>query len=235
MPVPVPEHIRAWTSQPVLDVEADLAARLAARGTRTPDVPDTGLPLPVPTGLDAGQAAAVAALAGSRPLVVVEGAAGAGKTTTLSAARRLLETQGRRLVLAAPTLKAAKVASAELGAAAGSAAWLAFQHGWRWTDDGTWTRLTVGQADPVTGVYAGPVEGARLHPGDLLVVDEAGMLDQDTARALLTVADECRARIALLGDRHQLSAVGRGGVLDLAVGKAALRTCGGCEGLARVS
>jgi hypothetical protein len=33
------------------------------------------------------------------------------------------------------------------------------------------------------------------------VVDEAGMLDQDTARALLTVADECRVRLALLGDR----------------------------------
>jgi ATP-dependent exoDNAse (exonuclease V) alpha subunit len=149
---------------------------------------------------------------------VVEGAAGAGKTTTLSAARRLLETQGCRLVLAAPTLKAAKVASAELGAAAGSAAWLAFQHGWRWDCDGAWTRLAVGKVDPVTGhVFAGPVEGARLRAGDLLVVDEAGMLDQDTARALLTVADECRVRVALLGDRHQLSAVGRGGVWDLAV------------------
>src|SRR3954454_11073414 len=42
------------------------------------------------------------------------------------------------------------------------------------------------------------------------------MLDQDTARALLTIADECQVRIALLGDRHQLAAVGRGGVLDLA-------------------
>ena len=45
------------------------------------------------------------------------------------------------------------------------------------------------------------------------------MLDQDTARALLTIADECRVRVALLGDRHQLAAVGRGGVLDLAVGQ----------------
>ena len=53
-----------------------------------------------------------------------------------------------------------------------------------------------------------------------MIVDEAGMLDQDTARALLTVADECQVRVALLGDRHQLSAVGRGGVLDLAIGKA---------------
>jgi ATP-dependent exoDNAse (exonuclease V) alpha subunit len=45
------------------------------------------------------------------------------------------------------------------------------------------------------------------------------MLDQDTARALLTVADESGARLALLGDRHQLAAVGRGGVLDLAAGQ----------------
>ncbi|MCW2706146.1 MAG: TrwC9 [Blastococcus sp.] len=33
---------------------------------------------------------------------------------------------------------------------------------------------------------------------------------------LLTVADECQVHVALLGDRHQLTAVGRGGVLDLA-------------------
>jgi exodeoxyribonuclease V alpha subunit len=49
-----------------------------------------------------------------------------------------------------------------------------------------------------------------------VLVDEAGMLDQDTARALLTIADEHGARIAFVGDRHQLPAVGRGGVLDLA-------------------
>ena len=42
------------------------------------------------------------------------------------------------------------------------------------------------------------------------------MLDQDTARALLTLADETGARVAFVGDRHQLPAVGRGGVLDLA-------------------
>ncbi len=43
------------------------------------------------------------------------------------------------------------------------------------------------------------------------------MLDQDTACALLAISDECAVRVALLGDRHQLAAVGRGGVLDLAV------------------
>jgi exodeoxyribonuclease V alpha subunit len=55
-----------------------------------------------------------------------------------------------------------------------------------------------------------------LGRGDLLVVDEAGMLDQDTARALLEIAQACQARVAFMGDRHQLPAVGRGGVLDLA-------------------
>ena len=48
------------------------------------------------------------------------------------------------------------------------------------------------------------------------MVDEAGMLDQDTAFALLCVADEAGATVALVGDRAQLPAVGRGGVLDIA-------------------
>jgi exodeoxyribonuclease V alpha subunit len=116
-----------------------------------------------------------------------------------------------------PTLKAAKVAQSEIGAHAGSAGWLAFQHGWRWDTHVTWTRLVPGDLDPVTGRdYVGPVERATLRAGDLLILDEAGMLDQDTALALLTIADEHDVRLALLGDRHQLSAVGRGGALDLA-------------------
>jgi conjugative relaxase-like TrwC/TraI family protein len=220
----VPEHIRAWTSRPVLDVEGDLTARFAARSALSPAAqqpgPELALPLPGLARLDPGQAAAAAVLAGDQPLIVIEGAAGVGKTALLAAARDLLETQGRQLTVITPTLKAAKVAAAEVGTATGSAAWLAFQHGWRWSTHGAWSRLAAGATDPLTGgVYAGPAPAARLRLGDLLVVDEAGMLDQDTARALLTVADECQARVALLGDRHQLAAVGRGGVLDLAVGQ----------------
>jgi ATP-dependent exoDNAse (exonuclease V) alpha subunit len=49
-----------------------------------------------------------------------------------------------------------------------------------------------------------------------VIVDEAGMLDQDTAHALLTVTAEAGATVALVGDRAQLPAVGRGGVLDMA-------------------
>lgn len=49
-----------------------------------------------------------------------------------------------------------------------------------------------------------------------MIVDEAGMLDKDTARALLTVTAEAGATVALVGDGAQLPAVGRGGVLDMA-------------------
>jgi ATP-dependent exoDNAse (exonuclease V) alpha subunit len=165
-------------------------------------------------------------LTSNRRLVVVEGAAGAGKTTTLTATRAALERCGRRLVVVTPTLKAARVAARQVSAAASTAGWLAYQHGYRWADGGTWTRLAAGQTDPVTGVvFAGPSAPARLGAGDLLLVDEAGMLDQDTARALLTIADERHAWVALIGDRHQLPAVGRGGVLDLAVRWAAPDAC----------
>jgi hypothetical protein len=44
-----------------------------------------------------------------------------------------------------------------------------------------------GKADPVTGrIHTGPEEGTRLRHSDLLVIDEAGMLDKDTVCALLT-------------------------------------------------
>ena len=201
----VPEHVRCLTSPQVLEVEADVVGRLARRAAqpaRKVSLGGRGLVRPDPT-----QAVVVGALAGDGPLVVVEGAAGAGKTTALRSVQELLSRRGHRLMVVTPTLKAAEVAAAETGADGHSAAWLIHQHGWRWDADGHWTRqpnLT-------------PSPGALLRPGDLLLCDEAGMFDQDTARALLTLADETGARVAFVGDRHQLPAVGRGGVLDHAV------------------
>ncbi|WP_344042193.1 MobF family relaxase [Nocardioides panacihumi] len=200
----VPEHVRALTSGRVLEVETEIIHRLSRRAQH-PARSLRSRPGSL-TGLDPTQARVAGALAGDGGLLVIEGAAGAGKTTTLRAARALLARRRHRLMVVTPTLKAAQVAADETGAAGHSAAWLIHQHGWRWDDNGHWTR----QPEPTPGP-----EG-RLRPGDLLLVDEAGMLDQDTARALLIIADEAGARIALVGDRHQLPAVGRGGVLDLA-------------------
>jgi thymidine kinase len=235
----VPEHLRALTSPQVLAVEGELTTRLIARAAHTAATPASPAQ-PVVGGieaaeeLDAAQQAVVAALAGTGALTLVEGAAGAGKTTTLAATRRSLERQGHRLVVVTPTLKAARVAAQETGTTAYSAAWLAHQHGYRWDSHGTWTRLRAGQSDPRTGAtYRGPQRGAVLRPGDLLLVDEAGMLDQDTARALLVIADEHHTRLALVGDRHQLPAVGRGGVLDLAAHWANPESCLALESVHR--
>ena len=199
----VPEHVRSLTSRHVLRTEADIVTRLATRAQAP--VASAVLTTSQVEGLDDLQRTAVAALAGQASLVVIEGAAGAGKTTSLAATKAVLSERGRRMLVVTPTLKAAQVAAREVGTA-GSVAWLIHQHGFRWDHDGRWTRHDL----------ADPVPEAVLGGGDLLLVDEAGMLDQDTARALLTVADEMGARVALVGDRHQLPAVGRGGVLDLA-------------------
>jgi hypothetical protein len=196
----IPEHIRALTSRDVLGVEADLSSAFAVRASLP------GLPATITGGdLDEKQMRVVATLAGKHRLIVVEGAAGAGKTATLAGTRTVVAQTGYGMIVVTPTLKAAQVVATEIGSQAHSAAWLARQYGFSWDNDGRWTReLSVPSSDAV------------LCRGDLLLIDEAGMLDQDTARALVTIADETGARLALVGDRHQLPAVGRGGVLDLA-------------------
>lgn len=195
-----PEHIRALTSHAVLRTEADLEDSFAVRGSLP------GVPANISGGnLDKAQMRAVAVLSGKHRLVVVEGAAGAGKTATLAGTQTIVDRTGHRMIVVTPTLKAAHAVATEAGVRAHSGAWLAHQYGFTFDDNGEWSR----EPSP-------PSADAELGRGDLLLIDEAGMLDQDTAHALVRIADETGARLALVGDRHQLPAVGRGGVLDLA-------------------
>lgn len=213
---PQPDHVAHLTSLHVVAVESRLRELLTARATAAHPMPNVTR-FANARGLDPEQARAAAAVASTSPLVVVEGAAGAGKTTMLGVAIDAAAAEGRAVRVVTPTKKAADVAHQELGVATDSVAKLVHEHGWRWNRDGAWTRITVGDSDPDTGAtYTGPAARARLVRGERVVVDEVGMLDQDTAVALLTVADECGATVALVGDRAQLAAVGRGGVLDIA-------------------
>ncbi|MGH3126026.1 MAG: relaxase domain-containing protein, partial [Streptosporangiaceae bacterium] len=98
----VPEHVRALTSSAVLAVEDDLTTRLSTRaqaGLRLNAAQPVVLDSVLDPVLDAGQRAVAGALSGSAALVVVEGAAGTGKTTTLAAAHTALRERGRRLVV----------------------------------------------------------------------------------------------------------------------------------------
>lgn len=214
---PSPEHVAHFTSVRVMQAETELRDLITARTPkREPEHPDVQR-LAEAAGLDTGQTEAAAAVASTDPLVIVEGAAGSGKTTMLVVAITAAGEEGRAMRVVAPTKKAADVAHQKLGVPADSVAALVHAHGYRWNRDGVWTRLTPGDTDPDTGhTYTGPPETARLHAGERVVVDEAGMLDQDSALALFTVTAEIGATLALVGDRAQLPAVGRGGVLDMA-------------------
>jgi hypothetical protein len=214
---PTPEHVAHLTSLRVVAAETELRDLLTARAEqsrrRLPDVHD----LAAQAGLDDDQERAASAVASTNSLVVIEGGAGSGKTTMLKTAIAAATAEGRSMRVVTPTKKAADVAAQELGIPTDSVAALVYAHGFRWNSDGVWTRLRPGDTDPDTGgTYRGPVTKARLAKGERIVIDEAGMLDQDSALALLRIADEAGATIALVGDRAQLPAVGRGGVLDFA-------------------
>lgn len=167
--------------------------------------------------LDRSQVAAACAIAGSAGLVAVTGPAGTGKTTMLRAASTALGYQRRRMLVVAPTRKAAMVAAREVGAEATSLHSLLYDHGYRWSRAATgaaeWRRLQPGEIDSATGVeYSGPSR-YRLRRGDRIVVDEAGMVDLHAANALATVALETGAGVAMVGDPRQALPVGHAGAM----------------------
>ncbi len=134
---------------------------------------------------------------------------------------RSARAQRRRMLVVAPTRKAASVASREVGAAASSIHALLADHGYRWGADQAgakvWTRLRVGEIDPSTGVaYGGPAQYV-LRSRDRIVVDEAGMVDLQTANVLVDLAIEQGVGLAFVGDPHQALPVGHSGAMGSAV------------------
>ncbi|WP_282859827.1 MobF family relaxase [Pseudoclavibacter helvolus] len=217
----VPEWVRWITSERVVGVERELRDVFERRAMESVLV--TGDEL---IGqLSQAQSDAARALGGSAPLVVVEGAAGSGKTTMLKEARDIATSEGRRLVVVAPTLRAANEAADALGTAASSAHKLAHEYGFRRNEVGEWVRLEVGHVDVFAAarddgtqpVYSGPGKRYAVDEATRIIVDEAGMIDQDIALALVRIAEENGAALGFVGDRAQLAAVGRGGVLDMVV------------------
>lgn len=170
-------------------------------------------------GLNGAQVAAASAIAGTSRLVSVTGPAGSGKTTLLRVARDALTLQHRRMVLVAPTKKAAVVAGREVGVATSSLHALLADYGWRWGEDAAggqrWSRLNIGETDQATNRrYIGPQRFA-LRPGDRVVVDEAGMVDLQSADALGQVLAETGADVAMIGDPRQAAPVGHVGAMAL--------------------
>lgn len=145
------------------------------------------------------QRAAVCAAIEAKVLVIT-GGPGTGKTTIVNAIIRILARKGRRILLAAPTGRAAR----RLGETTGHPA-------------RTIHRLL--EFSPKQMAFARNAE--RPLEADLLVVDEASMVDTVLFRQLLeAVPPPCQ--LVLVGDVDQLPSVGPGTVLGDVIRSAAV-------------
>ena len=141
--------------------------------------------------LPAGQEAMARAFATSDKLLVVGiGAAGAGKTSSTRLAVDAIEASGNRVIGMAPTAAAAAVMRSEM-------------------------RITADTVDKILTDWQSGKKPLDVRPGDVLLVDEAGMIATPKMEKILTLAQERGALVRALGDYRQLSAVGSGGALRL--------------------
>lgn len=168
--------------------ERELARRITERIQSAPGLEIPASAFEHPIQLNEEQRSALRLAASSR-LAVITGGPGTGKSSIVAAL--LQGANGLRVEVAAPTGKAARRLSASLNGLANPRT-LHRLLGWRprgWRHDAE-------------------------HPldADLVVVDEASMLDQALTLRLLE-ALKPEARLILLGDADQLPSVGQGAVL----------------------
>jgi ATP-dependent exoDNAse (exonuclease V) alpha subunit len=135
-------------------------------------------------GLTSGQYQGILLAATTRDRFVAwQGVAGAGKSYALNQFRQIAETQGYTVRGFAPSAEAAKSLSES---------------------------AQIQQTETVAALLcAQPMEAWLRHP-EVWVVDEAGLLSAKEALALVTKAQEQQARVILVGDTRQLSAVEAG-------------------------
>lgn len=147
--------------------------------------------------LDGEQAAAVRLAVSGARFVSITGPAGTGKGYATAVMTRLWQANGRRVTALAVAGRTAQQAAADAGA-----------------DEGmTVDKLRVAvaaEADRLTGALrAGAL---RLDSRDVLLVDEAGMLDHHRYAPLVEAAVSSGATLVQVGDDKQLSPVGPGGL-----------------------
>ena len=129
------------------------------------------------------QRAAIAHVTGPERIASVVGLAGAGKSTMLAAARGAWEAQGFRVHGAALAGKAAEGLEESSGIVSRTLA--------------SWERSWERGFD-------------TLGPGDVFVIDEAGMVGSKQLSKFVTAVERAGAKIVLVGDPEQLQPIGAG-------------------------
>lgn len=151
--------------------------------------------LPVMTSLNEGQRTAVEHVLGSMDRVIlVEGGAGTGKTTMIRTVREGIETSGRKVFAFAPSAEAARQVLRSEGFA---------------------------EAETVARLLVDTTLQERMR-GQVMLVDEAGMLGVRTMHSVFTLAEKLDCRVILSGDTKQHASVERGDALRLLMDKAGL-------------
>ncbi|WP_426592633.1 MobF family relaxase [Cellulomonas sp. McL0617] len=236
------EH--TFTDAVILRAEADLLAAAADTSGPTAMVLDADLQVHPSRPLAVDQEAATRQVATSgRRIDLLVGPAGSGKTTTLAAVRQVWErSHGRASVIGlAPSSTAAANLAGALGIVCeNTAKWLHESTGPAATQRRAVLahlvaeRRTVGMnllrartIDTATMALLAEQQRWQLHPGQLVIVDEASLAGTLALRDLTSQAQAAGAKILLVGDHAQLSAVDAGGAFGLLVdrvGGAHLRT-----------
>ncbi len=166
---------------------AENVARLAATAER---IADPASVRSVAKGLDPAQTEAVAQVLGAG-VSLLTGGPGTGKSRTVASVVKLLQAKGTEVALAAPTGRAAKRLE-EL------------------TDHPAVTVHRLLGAQGTTGGFARNEEWPL--DADVIVVDEASMLDVELTAALLEACAD-GTHLLLVGDPAQLPSIGPGHVL----------------------
>lgn len=217
---------RRYTSAAILGAES----YLTVRSSDTTGPTATGVDLST-AGLADDQAAAIDRIATSgRCLEVLIGPAGTGKTTTLAALRTCWEAEhgvGSILGLA-PSASAAEVLATALGIdTENTAKWLheTTGSGAKNRHD-TQHRLATALTRARTPAarerlkaahtkVAADVHRWQFLPGQLVIIDEASLVGTLSLAALAHQAEVAGAKVLMVGDQAQLTAVDAGGALGM--------------------
>ncbi|MCB5205481.1 Ti-type conjugative transfer relaxase TraA [Neorhizobium sp. T786] len=136
-----------------------------------------------PFQFDPEQVAAVEHVTSGTGIATVVGFAGAGKSTLLEAANKAWVTDGRRVFGAALAGKAAEGLEESAGIASRTLA--SWELSWKNGRD-------------------------RLQPGDVFVIDEAGMVASNQLSRFITAIEQAGAKAVLVGDAMQLQPIEAG-------------------------